>query len=176
MALISLVHLTVRIRIRTQRVHISNDAIAKQTMLARNGVVLDAEYCTRESPKTPAKIATTLLKVVILPKMSPRPSPALSNPRLWYSVIIQVSKTLNSNVVESPPRALPTRSTKKSLESIVKQQREYARQYARHAARLPYLSASEPTKDALIAPAMKPTAYSAATVVSGNPFSYLYRA
>ena len=163
-------------RIRTQRVHINNDAIAKQTMLARKGVVLDAEYCTRESPKTPVKIATMLLKVVILPKMSPRPSPALSNPRLWYSVIIQVSKTLNSNVVESPPRALPTRSTKKSLESIVKQQREYARQYARHAALLPYLSASEPTKDALIAPAMKPTAYSAATVVSGNPFSYLYRA
>ena len=112
----------------------------------------------------------------MFPKMLLRSSPALFNPRLWYSVIIQVSKTLNKRVVESPPRHLPTRRTKKSSDIMVKQESEYAKQYARHAARLPYLSASEPTKDAPIAPAIKPPAYRAATVVSENLFSYLYRA
>jgi hypothetical protein len=143
---------------QTQRVQINKNATARQITLARKGAILDAELCTKISPKTPANIATTLLRVVMFPKMPLRRRPALSSPRLWYSVIIQVSKALNNSVVDSPPRSLPNISTRNSSDSIDKQEREYAKQYPRHAARLPYLSASEPTKDALIAPAIKPAA------------------
>lgn len=89
---------------------------------SRKGAFLVPVYDTSSSPATPVKIATTLLKVVCLPKMVAVDKPVASSPRWWYSVIIQVSNALYKSVVLIPPKIRPTYKTMRLSDSMVKQQ------------------------------------------------------
>lgn len=74
------------------------------------------------------------------------------------------------NVVPIPPSILPTKRTLMLSDRTENKEMATMMQYAKQAARRPYLSASEPTKRADRAPARKPVVNRAATISSGKAF------
>ena len=82
-------------------------ASARRKMLATNGDFRVSVVDTSHSLSTPLAMATTLLRVLMSPKVRERSTPFSSNRRLWESATIQLSKTLNRRLVPRPPKARP---------------------------------------------------------------------
>jgi hypothetical protein len=59
--------------------------------------------------------------------------PAFSNPLLWYSVTIQLSKALYIMLVLKPPKTLPKNRTGSFGTRVEKHAIEYVTQNTRHA-------------------------------------------
>jgi hypothetical protein len=137
--------------------------------LARNGALLVFVTCTSHSLKTPARIATTLFNVVIIPNILLRLAPAFSSCLLWYSVTIQLSKALYIKLVLNPPNTRPKKRTGNLGTRVQKHAIEYMTQNTRQAAFRPYRSANWPTKYPDIPPERNPVVKRAATIVSWSP-------
>jgi hypothetical protein len=120
------------------------------------------------SANSPAVIATTPFKVVITPNISLNEPPMPSKCCLWYSVTIQLSKTLYISVVEMPPRIRPANNMNMESKRIARQESAYVMQKARQACLRPCLSARDPTNEAEMAAARKPVVKRWATVSSGR--------
>jgi hypothetical protein len=80
------------------------------------------------SANKPARIAMMPFKVVMRPKISLNDPPVSSICCRWYSVTIQLSKTLYINVLDTPPRILPAKRMNIELDKTVKQDKVYATQ------------------------------------------------
>lgn len=72
-----------------------------------NGAFLVPATPTTHSLTTPLPIATTLFTVLMTPNVVPRSSPLLSRRRARKSATIQLSNTLKSRLVPTPPRTRP---------------------------------------------------------------------
>lgn len=79
-------------------------------MLARKGDLRVPVAETSHSLATPLTMATTLLTVLINPKVRDSSRPFSPSRRAWKSVTIQLSKTLNSRLVPRPPSTRPAKS------------------------------------------------------------------
>ena len=66
---------------------------------------------TSHSLTTPLTMATRLLRVLMRPKVRERSPPLSASLRSRKSVTIQLSKTVKSRLVATPPRARPTNSS-----------------------------------------------------------------
>jgi hypothetical protein len=135
-----------RLLLLTQHPRMIQKARINSPALAMKGALLVPVTCTNHSLDTPASMATTLLRVVMIPNMLLKLVPALSSCLLWYSVTIQLSKALNIRLVLSPPKTLPKNSTGTLETNVEKQEMEYMTQNTRHAVFRPYRSANWPTK------------------------------
>lgn len=105
----------------TQYLVINQNASAKHTIAAMNGLTFVPVAATKLSPKTPDKIATILFNVVIIPNIASKLMLLFSKPRAKYSVTIQLSNTLYIKVVLSPPKSRPMNRIITSSDIFVKQ-------------------------------------------------------
>lgn len=149
----------------------ARNASARQPTAVMKGAFSVPIASVTHSATIPAKMATMLLRVVMVLKMLLSVEPGSSGNKALYSVTIQLSKTLYMSVVATPPRILPINSMAISSVRRARQESEYITQNARQAARRPYRSASFPVKEAATAPARKPVMKRAATTSSASPFS-----
>ena len=78
-------------------------------------------------------MATRLLSVLIRPKVRDRSPPFWASLRLWKSVTIQLSKTLKSRLVDTPPRARPANSNGTLGTQVRAHEAAYAAQKKRQA-------------------------------------------
>lgn len=82
-------------------------AIPSTTTQSPNGAFFVPAAPTTHSLTTPLPIATTLFTVLITPNVLPKSSPFLSRNRARKSATIQLSNTLKSRLVPTPPKARP---------------------------------------------------------------------
>jgi hypothetical protein len=149
-------------------------AVAKHTIAVMKGADWVLAKSVMASAKSPDVIATTPFRVVITPKISLSEPPAPSRCWRWYSVTIQLSKTLYIRVVDIPPIIRPANRIIMLSKRMARHDNEYPMQKAKQPSFRPCLSAREPTKDADIAAARNPVVKRCATVSSGRLCWSLY--
>jgi hypothetical protein len=134
-----------------------SDATTTMAALAAKGAFADPAAPTSHSLTTPLMMATTLLTVLIRPKVRERSAPFSARRRFPKSVTIQLSKTLKRRLVAKPPRTRPRNSSGRDVPKAVRRhEAAEARQKTRQAVRRPWRSAREPMNGAVRAPERKP--------------------
>ncbi len=104
---------------RTHCVQMTQNATLSRAALAANGAFRVPVTATSHSQTTPLTMATRLLRVLMRPKVRDRSPPRSCRRRRWKSVTIQLSKTLKSRLVLTPPSTRPA-SSSGTLGTVVK--------------------------------------------------------